>query len=268
MADQPTGQNETPEKETQEAAVPTAEQQTPKPKVEQPVPQEKAAQQTDGQELPEDASERTRREFDKLRDQLKDERTRRQYYESVMNTLTPQQPQQPSQIIDPETGLLNEQALTETQKTALEARERAARAEQALQSYQNDQENREVYREYPELDPTGGKHDKELHNETRRLMLDSMVNPDDYGKQLSFIDAANLAKEKLGTQATKEGAKEAIDQLAPKEQASLEAHGSSQRAREDIASAEEDTLRYKARRGDDHAMAELLARKRVKSSGE
>lgn len=266
MADQQDGQNEKPEQTNQGAAVPTAQQTTPEPQEQQ------TAQET--QALPEDAKERTRREFDKLTAQLRDERARREYAEAVAKTYTPPTPtQEEPTIYDSETGLINEQVFTESQRKAQEAYERATRAEQTLQSYQKDQEDRELYSAYPELDSNekhGQKFDKELFKEIRKIYLDSAVNPEDYGGQLSLKQAADIIKKSSNqtTEAAKEqGAKEAIENLTPKEQASLEATGSPNRAAALDADAEEEDLRYRARKGDDYAMTELLRRRNTSSEG-
>lgn len=247
MADTNQTGNENPEKTTQDAAVPTAEQKTP------PVTDGQQSDQQVQEGLPDNASERTRREFEKLREDLRQEREQREYLESLYSaSQLPPSPQQDDPYEDP--------ALRE----AREAKERAARAERGLQQLQADQENREVYQSYPELDPKGEKHDKELHNETRRLMLDSMVNPKDYGnQQLSFLEAAKMAKDKLvgkTEEAKKQGAQEALEGIAPKEQASMEATGSPTRAADLTVDDDLEELRLRSRKGDEHAIAQRLAR--------
>lgn len=219
-----------PENETQESVMPTGEQKTGEVTEEVTEPQEG---------LPDEAKERTKRVVDEAlqkaklsEEKLREEHAQREYYESMFRSLQPKQQAPVTPVIDPETGLPNEQVLTDIQKRTLEAEQRAQRAEEAIQTYQNEQENRAVYAQFPELDPNGDAHDKNLHKEVRKLMLDSMLNPQDYeNKQLSFIEAAQLAKgggenvEKVKKQA----AQEAIEQLTPKEQASLAVGGNSGR---------------------------------------
>src|SRR3990167_645076 len=169
--------------ETQEPAVPTGEQQTEetKKKVEEPK-----------EGLPEEVKERTKREFDKLQTNLREERTRREYYESLFQQM---QPQEQPKFVDPVTGLLDEQALTNLSKQTQEASNRAAQAEKRVLEYQRDQENNAVYAIHPELNPDGKSFNKDLHVLTKSVALQSMVAPDDFGgKQLSFMEAVEYAK--------------------------------------------------------------------------
>ena len=242
---------ETPVTETQEAPMPSAEQQTA----------EITAEAVSTQELPTD-NERTKREFDKLRTQLREERQKRQYVETVFNQMQPAKPQpEISPIVDPETGYINEQALTDAQRLAQEAKREAEATRQQWQAYQQDQEDKQVFGVYPELNPDTKGFNKELHNLTSAMMLSSMVNPDEWGGQLSFMDAASKAKSILdkGTDAAKrEGAQEALAQLTPKEQASLEVDGNSGRR----AALQQDTtdLARRTRRGDLDAIVERMRR--------
>ena len=247
-------------KETPESPMPSEEQKTPEPTEVKPTEEKEG--------LPEDAKERTRQEFEKMREKLREERTRREYLETVFNSMQPKKAEpEIKPIYDPNTGLLDENALTDIQRRTLAAEDRAKRAEEAVQSYERNQENKETYAAYPELNPEDDRYNKTLHNLTRSIALDSMVNPNDYsGKQLSFKEAAQIAKKTMGTsvdQIKKEAAKEAIEQLTPKEQASLEATGSTTRRQQASGSIEE--LRRRTQKGDLTATIERL--KRAGSSG-
>lgn len=237
MAEDTKKAQDTPVTPTQEPELPTGEQQTA----------EVEPERETSEGLPEEASERTKREFDKLTgsnkelaDQLKEERVRREYYESLFNSMKQDVPaEQP--IVDPETGLLSEQVLTDIQKKAQEASQRAERAEKAIQEIERTQENRAVYGAFPELDPDGKSFNKDLHVLTSSLALRSMVSPEDFGgKQLSFMEAAQKAKEMLRSKVTEQ---ETIESLEPKEQGSLEASGSSARRQPD----DYDDLRRRSR---------------------
>lgn len=249
--------------ETPPSPVPSEEQKTPESSVgQQDAPQEVSADQKPVEEgLPTEAKDRTKREFEKLQRQLREERMARERLESRFRSMQPKAPELPP-VYDPETGLLNEQALSQRDRLTQEALNRAARAEEAVQNYEKDREERETFSAYPELDPNerfGKPHDVEFHKEVRRIALDSMLNPQDYGdKQLSFKEAADLAKGRLTPQveaAKQQGAKEAIEQLTPKEQASLEATGSSGR-RTQVNNL--DDLRRRSRKGDSDAIIERL----------
>lgn len=279
MAD--TQQNEAqkePVTETQDAPMPSADEKTTPVEGQGQVKQDdvqRLPEVTPTGELPDGVKERTQREFEKLTSQLHDEKQQRQRLEDIFKTIaTPVQqsvPQQPQQVpvYDPTTGLLNEDALAATQKAAWEASQRAVRAEEAVQRYVQDQEAREAFQAHPELDPQGrfGKEfDQELHVATRRILTDAMLNPTDYGgRQLSFKDAGDLAKRQIQTKvdaatqvAKEEGAKEAIEAIAPKEQAALEAEGASGR----VVSlpADEQELIMQSRKGNIDAMAARVSR--------
>lgn len=248
-----------PEGANQEAPMPSAEQQPDESLTEQPGASD-STQDVSDSTLPEGVKERTSHEFEKLREQLRTERERRQYAESVFTSLQPKAPAPvATPIYDPETGLLNESVLTDVQQRAIAAEDRARRAEAAVQTYMEDQEKKEAYASYPELEP-GPKLDKQLHVTTRSILLDSMVNPDDYGgKQLTFKQAADYARKisaPLVAQAKKQGAQEAIEQLTPKEQAALEATGSPGR-RSEVSSNMTD-LQSQTRRGSESATIERL----------
>ena len=236
--------------ETQDAPVPSAEEKTEAPqggevdKTTQPV-----------EALPDDSSDRTKQQFDKLRSELRAEREQRERVEKSFNLLQPKaEPTQDSPIYDPDTGLLNEDALTSTQKTAQEASARAAAAEEKLNQFVQNQEEREAFAAHPELNINDDKtFNKDFHTEVRKTLLDSMVNPNDYGgKQLNMKDAGDLVRKGFKTDteaAKKEGAKQAIEDLGPKEQASLQAEGSSD-GRQVAAQEDLEALKRKTRKGD------------------
>jgi hypothetical protein len=270
MTDDTQRQKEEPVEVTQEATMPIAEQKVPE--IEQV--DKEAAQETEvtsptetNEGLPEDASERTKKEFEKLREDLRSERAKRIETERMFGqpqASTPQffpNNQQFTQVYDPNTGLLNEQALTDIQQKAFQAEQRAVKAEQAIANFQIEQQSREAYTAHPELDPKSRDFDEDLNKRTRAFALDSMIHPEDYsGKQLTFKEAADFAKQSLSPktveQAKKVAAQEAIEQLTPKEQASLEAVGSPDR-RQQIESPLED-LKFRSRKGDVDAIVERL----------
>jgi len=245
-------QKDEPVTETQEAPMPSEEQKTTD------VPAE--AETQDG--LPDEASDRTKHEFDKLNTQFREERQRREALEAAFSTLQPKQAA-PAPIYDPDTGYIDPNVLTDVQRRAIEAEQRAANAERTVQEYRTEQEAKEAYTSYPELNPEDTKKfDKNLHIRVRSLILDSMVNPQDYdGKQLSMKDAADLLKNTASSQveeARQEAAQQAVEQLTPKEQAALDAVGS-QGNRTTEALANLDELRRRTRKGDSSATLERLA---------
>lgn len=241
MTDDPQKAQEQPVAEPQDSPMPSEEIK------EEEVPAEKAEQPTEG--LPEDVKERTKREFDKLQTNLREERARREYYEQLFQQMQPQKEEQPK-FVDPITGLPNEEALANLSKQTKDAARRAEDAEKRVLEYQQAQENKQVFAVHPELNPDDKTFNRDLHNLTRSFLLDSMVNPDGYeGKNLSFMEAAEKAKGLLKSnveEAKKLGAEEAIEQLTPKEQASLDAVGSPSR-RTDIDNLDDLRLRSRDR---------------------
>jgi len=243
-------QQDTPVNDTQESAVPTEEQKITEPVVESKV--------TDG--LAEDASDRTKVEFDKVQSQLREERQRREALESAFKSMQTQ-PATQEPIYDPNTGLLNEQVFSDTQRRAIEAEKRAVKAEESIQGYLKQQEEKEAYTAHPWLNPEDKTaHDKQRYNLAVGVALSSMVNPKDFGgKQLNLKEAGDFVAGLTSAQvekAKKEGATEAIEQLTPKEQATLEAVGSPSRRTESFGNL--DDLRRRTRKGDDSALFERL----------
>lgn len=253
----------TPVKETPEAPMPDAEQKTPDSTEENAAPKG----ETDLQEkkgLPDESSERTKREFEKLRTQLREEKSRRQYLETTFKTLENQKKEPEVPIYDPATGLLNEQALEDTRKRSMEAEKRALKAEERSMEVSRNVELNEVYTKHPEVDPRDKKtYNEDLDNLASGLLYHSSVSPDRYGKQLTPLEAVEKAKQLLfGSKkdvekAKEEGAKEAIEGLTPKEQAALEATGSPSRRSETIDTGE---LQRRTRKGDMDAIMERLNR--------
>lgn len=242
---------QTPVTETQDAPMPSAEQQTTEVVVET---------KQDG--LPENASDRTKHEFEKLRSDLREERQRRETVEAAFRSMQPKQPAQGlAPIVDPDTGYLNESALAERDKMLIEAQQRATKAEQAVQKYYQDVEAREAYQAHPYADPNAKEFDPKLKQLASAIILRSMVAPEEFeGKQLSLKEAYDFLKTDTASavaEAKKEGAQQAIEQLTPKEQAALEATGGPQRRE---VSGDLETLRFQTRRGNQDA---IVARMRA-----
>jgi len=238
------------EPEQQDAPMPSAE------------PTEAPSEEAKVDGLPESASDRTKHEFEKLRNDLREERTRREMLESNFRAQQPKEAA-PEPIYDPDTGYVDANVLTETQRRALEAEKRATSTAEEVKQLRSELEARDAYTSHPELNPNDKSFNKELHVAARRVILDSMLNPDDYGgKQLSLKEAGDLLKQPTNTEAVeearKEGAQEAIEQLTPKEQATLVATGTPAR-RSDLGQSH-DTLVERSRKGDLDAIAERMNR--------
>ncbi len=255
MADDTQGVNE-PVTETQDVATPTTEQKTP------------GSEQVPSNELPSEASERTKERFDTLTKELKEERQSREALERAFNTLKPKEdvkPETQAPIYDPDTGLLNEQALTNVQLRAQEAEKQAQETKKQLDGYLEEQkkaaqvrEDEEAFKAHPELDPKDKAFSKDLRDMTASLMLQSMIHPEDFGnKQLTHKEAGDKAKDlvaKLSGKVSEKAAQEAIEQLSPKEQAALDATGSHTQSSDDNI----ESLRRRTQRGDEDAIVARL----------
>lgn len=298
MADQLGLKKDPEEVKTQVEAEPTSDKKEPVsevgiPPVVEPKGEPKPTV-TEG-ELPGGVSERTREQFDKLKDSnqrlleanklLQGELTKRYQTERTFapiqqaTQMGPQPVVQPQGVqapqveqfveIDPVTG---EQYVNEAKlQTAIaNANARAVRAETAVRNYiqqqqavEDDRQTREAYTAHPELNPNAENFDKGLHRRTRALLLDSMMNPVDYdGHALSFKEAADFANEQTTKEATElekkvEGQRQ--ESIEKKEQASLAAQGQTgvQPPPAEVSEELADLIR-RTRAGDPWALAQRL----------
>ena len=251
------GQNKT-EKETQNEAVPTSEQKTPKTdKVQEVAAEQEAEAQSQKEGLLDTASERTREQFEKLQEQLRTERAQKEYLAQVLNEAQSAKEETPKSLIDPDTGLVDEAAITDLQRQLSESNKRAKNAERSVQEFLVKQEEREMISSNPELDPNSKDYDKSLRTLAEGIYYHSMVNPQEYGnKQLSPTEAAAEAKKLMASKAKEgeeKGAKAAVEQITPKEQASLEVRGGAK-----APSVDDSELGARTRRGDKAALIERL----------
>lgn len=228
------------------------------------------------QSLPEDSKERTKQRFDELTKQLTEERQSKRALEEALKTFQSQRTQKeetPESFIDPETGLLNEQALKNYQQRAIEAEKRANEAKALVDKFTEEQkkleitrreeaEAKEAYDAHPDLNPTSKEFNKELHDFTTAIILkERYMN----GNDLTFKQAADKAKEaiaKIVGDAKGEGAEEAIKQLDAKEQASLSVTGASNKRTDNL-----DELRIRSRMTGEQGVEAMMQRmKRLKQS--
>jgi hypothetical protein len=227
------------------------------------------------QELPESVSERTTREFEKLKEQLREERNKRLQYEQSLGSQSKGSNVKP--LYDPETGLVDIEALNDIQRRQMQAEERAGRAESTIANYIENVQTKEAVSAYPELDTKSNKHDKDFYRATRALLMDSMAYPEDYGGgELSYKEAADIAKKRMDkadsqntdkTAISKEMAAVASERLASKEQASLGASGQpTQGVQNKVSSNEEaERLSVGTRVGDKQSMIARMRNIRTSS---
>lgn len=267
------------------------EGETPKGAKPTPEPKGQGATAPTAGELPEEAKERTREQFEKLKDsnrqlfeanrklqvelqkklQAKETFAPIQQVEGQQTTAQAQQPiiEQFTET-DPITGdrVINEdklkKVLEDTQKGASQAAERAVqnyvRKQQAVDT---ERQTKEAYATYPELNPNNPEvFDKKLHRLTRATLTDSYMNPEDYGNfSLTFKEAAKLAKDMTTSEAkkiekkvekkTEEIKKKQDKAQEKKEQGSLEAKGVSGAQVPPPSASEEDRRLIMATRAGD-----------------
>ena len=287
-------------------------QQTPTP-VNQPTSQQdsaatqqpaetpvKTAEKTEDKTKLETDSQRTHEQFDKLLDSnkrlyeanelLRQQLTQRalanEQFAPIQQTPVQQQPAQQVKVadfveVDPVSGerFINDKKL---QSKIEELNSKASNAEKAVQQYiqtseqrEIDRQNEEAFKAYPELNPGGEKFDVKFHNQTRALIYDSLINPQDYGgKPLSFRKAAEFAKGG-GTVPSDEKNQQASASTKPgeqtvaanepsgedaKQQAAASVAGEQPLTREALAGSEELTkLQQATRLGSTEALARRLA---------
>jgi len=275
----------------QPAAAPAAQpaQDEPKPTTKT---EEKQTVKTD--------SDRTKSQFDKLLDSNKrlydaNELLRQQLTQRALSNeqfapiqQPPIQAQQKVNVadfveIDPTTG----ERFIDDKKLQLKIEDlntKASNAESAVQRYiqtseqrEIDRQNEEAFKAYPELNPSNVEtHDVRFHNQTRALIYDSLINPQDYGgKPLSFKKAADFVKggdtvtdseknqQASASKDKPEGQTVAADDPSgedAKQQAAASVAGEQPITRDAVAGSEELTkLQQATRFGDTEALARRIA---------
>ena len=215
-------------------------------------------------ELSEGVSDRTKEQFNKLKEAnkaLKEQLDRKAEVEPIFESMRPKtdsgltqgQLDQVTDIDQNGNKFIDEQKLDTllTQST-----QRANDAVAQVNRFIEDQQTREAFTVIPQLNPKDSTFDPELHKATRAFLLDSMVTPQDYnGKTLTYLEAGELAMKATRAEIAKVE-KEANAQQTAKEQGSLEAIGRSDRRSR--INTSEDELRQRIREGDEDALASVF----------
>src|SRR3990167_3760236 len=188
-------------------------------------------------ELSEGVSDRTKEQFNKLKEAnkaLKEQLDRKAEVEPIFESMRPKTDSgltqgQLDQVTDTDqygNKFINEERLGVllSQNT-----QKAEAAVAQVNRFIEDQQTREAFTAIPQLDPKNDKFDPELHKATRAFLLDSMVNPSEYGSRaLSYKEAGEIAMKATNAEIAKVE-QEANAQQSAKEQGSLEATGRSDR---------------------------------------
>lgn len=222
----------------QQEPLPSLEQTKPESESAEEAPQPEKVEEAKPEEsesdyqLPEEAKERTKEQFDKLKQANKKLKEQLEEKKVVEKPVYKPQYQIPRQGVD-----------------------QGSLAWEKLQQM----EERQTYEKYPALNPNEEGFNQELSKEVEARLLHSYVNPQKYGgRELSFLEAADLVKNRDGKnveKAKKDGAKTALEELTPKEQASLEATGRSDRR---SSTTNLGDLQQKSREGDNVAIMKRL----------
>lgn len=210
--------------------MPSSEETTETEALEEAGESESTSQDDGVGELPEGTKPRTTEQFEKLKAQLAEKTARLSRYErqQAMGILPPQD----KAGQDPVQALQQKVAYLESQVTGY-----------VKQS--EEQQEQEAYASFPELNPKSGAFDNDFQEQVISYMATQFAK----GQAPTIKEAAQklvAIAEKRAKRAEKEGAKKALEQLSPKEQASLEATGRSDRRMPSVDFAD---LRDKTRMG-------------------
>ena len=251
------------EKQTPQEPMPSSKQKTPEPtNQEQEAPATVTKPEAEGEALPEGTKERTTQQFEKLQKQLQEERKQRMELETLVSSGKQTPDPKGNEFYDPGTGMVDAGKLKQNIDLAQQT---AQRAEAAVKNQQQMDERRQevdAHEAYPQLNPDADPKtfNGDFYRKTRAVLTDSMVYPEQYGgRKLTLKEAADMVggnTPKAVADAKELGAKEAVESLTPKEQASLEATGRSDR-RGDLNSNLED-LQTRSRKGDLEAIVQRL----------
>ena len=200
--------------EPQQPVVPAEEKVSDAESAQEAAPvSEEATEEAPTSELPEDAKQRTREQFDKLKGEKEALRQELDQYK----TIRPTQPEKESKpLYDPTTGLVDTDALNRLGDDIASLKKENER----LRKETGDKEVIEMLVKYPEMDQTNkDKFNQELFDEANRLWMHSQAYPESYGgRSLTQRQAASRAKKKVGK---KETPKQRSERETVKEQASL-----------------------------------------------
>lgn len=275
------------EEQKPQAPMPSAQQTTDASSAE-PKQGQAEVQSEDDLALPENASERTKEQFEKLKARLKEKEEAlakasaqpktEPEFDSVLDEFrlppnsqqtappvveTPNVPQQQiadiqRRFIDAEgnvdvNGLNN--ALLQAEANARKAQELAYKTQEQLARIEETRQVKEAHKAHPEIDPRSDKFDKKLYGLVRDRLLRNMYQ----GKNISLVDTVAEIKADIGVQVKpEEVAQKAVSEYREKQERRNQGPFEPGRgAGRDTVSDSED-LRSRTMRGDSQAVAERL----------
>lgn len=254
--------------------VETAEQVEDMPASEQePVGAEEEGTEKSEEGLPEDTSERTREQFEKLLERNREmseklakteKREAKNALEDVFSGLSPQPApvapgvaSQPQSVVDEyidEQGNVDVRGLNAAlQRANYTAQQAAQMAQQAVIQAQKEAEQvqvREAHSKHPWLDPSADEFDEESYE----LVKDRLMRNWAEGKQIRLVDIANQIAKKYRHKEAEIEEEPAVSKSKARASTTRAGKG---RKRES-ARVDVDELRQKARRGDLSAVDQLI----------
>lgn len=181
-------------------------------------PEEESRPEESVGELPEDAKERTRQEFEKLKAKNRELAEKLAQFESpkpqrrsAFDQFIPQQLVQPQgqpqavpefqPIVPDENGYVDVEVLNKANQAIIDrmrrleeqaeiARRKAEEAETKVATYEHTTKTSTVYAQHPYLDPSRDEFDEKFSDLVRKELLDQMVNQ---GRE-DYLEAANKVK--------------------------------------------------------------------------
>lgn len=184
--------------EGKEEALPTSQEQEPETPAEpeateanEEKQEEAPVEETPQEELPEGVKERTTEQFDKLKNQLAEERAKNARGTSVFDNMRgpvpqdPQQAQQPNPFIPEQQqeeplveadGTVDINKINNSFEQFNQAEERIMQREQRFLRMEEDRQTQEAHEAHPELDPQGNSFDPDLFDMVSAVAAQNMVN--------------------------------------------------------------------------------------------
>ena len=261
--------------EGKEEAVPTSQEETPtetQTETQPPEGQDEEKQEdtpleeTQEEGLPEGVKERTKEQFDKLQQQLKEERSKNAQGTSVFNSFRGPQPQvEPQQnpfnqpqveepLVD-EDGTVDIDRVNQSFTAAQQAQQRALDAEQRIIHLEEDRQTREAHEAHPELDPQSDDFDQQFFDMASAQAALNYIN----GGKKSIKQIGDDIKDFRSSnsevkQAKKEAIKDFKESQSKRKQGPIE-EGSGEDRMPDVSQEE---LQKRTREGDGDALSQRL----------
>lgn len=241
---------------TPQEPVPSSEQKTSE-SVEptQPAERESSVEETE-LDLPSDAKERTREQFEKIKTQLAEERAKRLRLERSFIQPAQQQQSGMPEWYDPENNAVDVAKLQQRENLFQQKISTLESQLGGITRKEEEKQEQEAYSVYPELNPKSGNFDERFQKQLISYLATEYAEGRNPSMKQAADDIVALA-ERRAKKAEKEGAQKALESLSPKEQAALEATGRSDRR---LPSEDLSALRARSRQGGRSGLEAVMQR--------